>query len=810
MKKIDISFSFQWVLWVNILLFLFSANCKATPYGSEYFFPSNSKDFFQESTQDFELLQLNFNTSNMPIQKLSSGSSFRIGLLLPAGISVASISAQSNDWQGGGASVFPVMATFDYDPGDLCLVGGSNCVDPTQLTATSSALSREFYGKSPRGASLTEERMVYFVLYYPFGSSRSFSFSSLSLSMVIGDRNLYEQWRIKGDNSSNVQNQAPQNSVPAISPIITQNQNLTFSANQQNQLAITDIDAEANSSFTLDLAINNGKLSFVGTPQSLIFNVGSPQNSQQMTISGSLNNLNTALSQGLTFTPNTDFTGNATLTMTTNDNGNTGSGGALTDTDTITITVGSQVPDPNTPPPTTLIVNVPDAQSINKGESITFSTTDLKPFSVNYTGNDDLNMTLLVESALGEFTISSISNLVPLSGSINSNLKFSGSLAEINKALDGLTFTPNTDFAGGQITLNLSIQVVNSTETPVRNSVIVTVLAGDAGDGTANTGIINFTPLDTFIISNAVASASTPIDPFTDATTAKIAFYATRETLSGNITSLPYTKDREKVTDLPKLSRDDFITLKAQLTPEVDHKNIRVFTIIRWVNVEKDAQNVTTLINDQWFQKNRLQYFGSLNGNAWAEWQSPTLPLSNLEYYIDLPNVEPTEDNTYTIQVSAGHLVPPSGLYSFDRRAELYIGYEATKRQNLESQRALFDNTQFIDERVQIFADAISFNIEDGGSLLIPRLELSLSEDRGKFKSLNTQSSNELMTNCEFVSDSSAMNIIFVEDTNSCLIRLTSVAQVDHFVEVKATGILNSSADKSSALTSISRVVVVE
>ena len=53
-----------------------------------------------------------------------------------------------------------------------------------------------------------------------------------------------------------------------------------------------------------------------------------------------MHDINTALS-GMTYTPNSDFTGDATLTITTNDLGNQDDFGsdALVDTDTFTITV---------------------------------------------------------------------------------------------------------------------------------------------------------------------------------------------------------------------------------------------------------------------------------------------------------------------------------------------------------------------------------------------------------------------------------------------------------------------------------------
>ncbi len=67
------------------------------------------------------------------------------------------------------------------------------------------------------------------------------------------------------------------------------------------------------------------------------------QNLQDVTLSGTRNNINTllALANAVTYTPASGFTGSTTLTMTSNDNnsGSRGSGGALTDVDTLALKV---------------------------------------------------------------------------------------------------------------------------------------------------------------------------------------------------------------------------------------------------------------------------------------------------------------------------------------------------------------------------------------------------------------------------------------------------------------------------------------
>ena len=63
-----------------------------------------------------------------------------------------------------------------------------------------------------------------------------------------------------------------------------------------------------------------------------------------MTYNGTLANLNAALN-GLTYTPNLNYSGTDTLNVASNDLGNTGSGGPLTTNSAVSITV-----QPNQPP----------------------------------------------------------------------------------------------------------------------------------------------------------------------------------------------------------------------------------------------------------------------------------------------------------------------------------------------------------------------------------------------------------------------------------------------------------------------------
>ncbi|QSB00441.1 DUF4347 domain-containing protein [Methylomonas sp. EFPC1] len=134
-------------------------------------------------------------------------------------------------------------------------------------------------------------------------------------------------------------NDAPVNTLPANSYTAV-NTSKTFSSGNGNALQITDADA-ASSSVRVTLSISHGTLTLASTTGLTL--ASGANGSGSMTYSGTVAALNTALNNGLTFTPDSNYRGLAQLTMTTSDQGNTGSGGTLIDTDILDVHVGAIV-----------------------------------------------------------------------------------------------------------------------------------------------------------------------------------------------------------------------------------------------------------------------------------------------------------------------------------------------------------------------------------------------------------------------------------------------------------------------------------
>lgn len=143
-------------------------------------------------------------------------------------------------------------------------------------------------------------------------------------------------------------NDAPVNTVPG-AQTTAENTSRVFNAANANQISVADSDAGANPVRTT-LTATNGTLTPGGTTTGVTV-TGS--GTSTLTLTGAVADVNTALS-GLTFRPNTNFTGTASLQVTTNDQGNTVEGPnrqasdtvVKEDTDTvgITVTAGNSVP----------------------------------------------------------------------------------------------------------------------------------------------------------------------------------------------------------------------------------------------------------------------------------------------------------------------------------------------------------------------------------------------------------------------------------------------------------------------------------
>ncbi len=99
-------------------------------------------------------------------------------------------------------------------------------------------------------------------------------------------------------------------------------------------ISVQDVDA-GSAPMAMVLRVEHGVLTLLGRRARSRYRDGR----NEMTLVGSLADLNQLLAGNLHYEPARDFWGEDNLTITTSDQGNSGAGGPLSDTDQVTITV---------------------------------------------------------------------------------------------------------------------------------------------------------------------------------------------------------------------------------------------------------------------------------------------------------------------------------------------------------------------------------------------------------------------------------------------------------------------------------------
>ncbi|WP_139493863.1 retention module-containing protein [Aeromonas veronii] len=131
-------------------------------------------------------------------------------------------------------------------------------------------------------------------------------------------------------------NDAPVNQLPG-SMTVKEDGSLSLSG-----VSVKDVDA-GSAPVSMVLRVEHGVLTLLGaTGAVMVQGAGT----SEITLVGSLADLNQLLASNLHYEPAKDFWGEDTLTVTTTDQGNSGAGGSLSDTDQVIITV---TPEPDMP-----------------------------------------------------------------------------------------------------------------------------------------------------------------------------------------------------------------------------------------------------------------------------------------------------------------------------------------------------------------------------------------------------------------------------------------------------------------------------
>ncbi len=226
------------------------------------------------------------------------------------------------------------------------------------------------------------------------------------------------------------------NTVPGTQPG-TEDTAVVFSAGNGNQISIADVDA-GTAPIQVTLTATNGRLTLAQT-SGLAFVSGDGNTDVSMTFTGTIASINSALN-GLRFDPNANHNGLASLQIATNDLGNSGTGGAQITNSTVNIDFGSvnDVPVQSVPGAQSTAQNAPLVFSSGTGNAIAISDIDA--------GGGELRVTLT--GANGTLTLGSVAGLSSVLGNGTSVVTITGTLPNLNGALNGLTFTPNFNYSG--------------------------------------------------------------------------------------------------------------------------------------------------------------------------------------------------------------------------------------------------------------------------------------------------------------------------------------------------------------------------
>ena len=231
-------------------------------------------------------------------------------------------------------------------------------------------------------------------------------------------------------------NDAPVNTVPGAQ---TTNEDTALTFTGANAITIADVDA-GGSDVEVTLTVTSGTLDVVNIPAGLVL---AGDNSANVTLTGTVAEINAAL-DGLKFNPTANVNGAVTLTVLTDDNGFTGTGGAKSDSDNIIINVTAVNDAP--------VNTVPGAQTTNEDTALTFTGANAITIADVDAGGSDVEVTLTVTS--GTLDVVNIPAGLVLAGDNSANVTLTGTVAEINAALDGLKFNPTAN-VNGAVTLTV-------------------------------------------------------------------------------------------------------------------------------------------------------------------------------------------------------------------------------------------------------------------------------------------------------------------------------------------------------------------
>ncbi|MBD2360363.1 DUF4347 domain-containing protein [Anabaena minutissima FACHB-250] len=266
-------------------------------------------------------------------------------------------------------------------------------------------------------------------------------------------------------------NDAPINIIPNAQSV-REDTDLIFSTSNSNSISISDVDVnEGTGELEVTLSVTQGVLTLADS-KGISFSSPSQSGSASMTFKGTLDDINKALN-GLSYRGKKDFNGKDTLSISTSDLGNKGEPGALTD---LNKTVEINVTPVNDAPENIF----PQQQSVAEDQDLVFQSSKNNAIRISDVdtaeSQDQLKVTLAVTK--GKLTLGTTIGLSTVENNSTAAIAFTGTQANINQALEGLTYRGNQDF-NGLDTLTITTQDLGNTgadgEQTTQNTIQLTV-----------------------------------------------------------------------------------------------------------------------------------------------------------------------------------------------------------------------------------------------------------------------------------------------------------------------------------------------
>ncbi|NGZ05936.1 MAG: hypothetical protein G8237_06220 [Magnetococcales bacterium] len=296
----------------------------------------------------------------------------------------------------------------------------------------------------------------------------------------------------------------PVNDAPTVSAptAVTADEDVTVSI---TGFAVADVDA-GTGTIQATVATQQGGLTLAAGSGVTI--TSGADGAASITMTGTLAQINAAIAT-LAYRSQTDYAGSETVSVSVSDQGNTGSGGAQTASGSVTFTVAAVNDAPTIAQPTNL--------SVNEDAPLTFTTLSVADVDV---GSGTMQLTLAATN--GTLTLAAGSGVTLVAGGDHTaNLTITGTLTQVNSALNGLIYQGNSNYYGAEsITLTVSDQGNTGTGGAQSASATLSVTVIPVNDGpTVNSA----TSISVAENTTGTIYTATATDPENDAITWSLA-----------------------------------------------------------------------------------------------------------------------------------------------------------------------------------------------------------------------------------------------------------------------------------------------